>query len=187
MMEDSRMSGTRISSLLGKITVVVVICCCSLPAQGKYGGGTGGPNDPYLIYTAGQMNEIGLSVNWEDWDKHFKLMSNVDLSEYTGTEFNIIGEYVSYNNPKNKSFTGVFDGNGHTISNFTYASTGINCIGLFSFVRGVIKNVGLIATNVDAGTKWYVGSLVGRLRDGTLTKCYVEGGSVVGGYHVGGL
>lgn len=46
--EDSRMSGTRFSSLLGKITVVV-ICFFCLPAKAKYGGGTGEPNDPYLI------------------------------------------------------------------------------------------------------------------------------------------
>lgn len=105
------MSGTRISSLLGKITVLVVICCCCLPAQSKYSGGTGEPNDPYLINTAEQMNEIGLSVNWDDWDKHFKLMADINLADYTGTEFNIIG---NYDNP----FTGVFDGNDHTISNF---------------------------------------------------------------------
>ncbi|MHC4633497.1 MAG: hypothetical protein ACYS9C_19800 [Planctomycetota bacterium] len=73
----------RISSLLEKITVVVVICCCCLPAQAKYGGGTGGPNDPYLIYTAGQMNEIGLSGNWGDLDKHFLLCADIDLSAFT--------------------------------------------------------------------------------------------------------
>ena len=70
MKEDNRMSGTRNSSLLGKITVIVAICFFALSAQAKYGGGKGGPNDPYLIYTAEQMNEIGL--NEDDWDKHFK-------------------------------------------------------------------------------------------------------------------
>ncbi|MHC4489527.1 MAG: hypothetical protein ACYSW7_10195, partial [Planctomycetota bacterium] len=77
------MSGTRKSSLLGKITVLVIICCCSFSAHAKYGGGTGGPNDPYLIYTAGQMNEIGLSGNWGDLDKHFLLCADIDLSAFT--------------------------------------------------------------------------------------------------------
>lgn len=45
--------------------------------QRKYGGGTGEPNDPYLIYTAEQMNAIGAKPN--DWDKHFKLMADIDL------------------------------------------------------------------------------------------------------------
>ncbi|MHC4695099.1 MAG: GLUG motif-containing protein [Planctomycetota bacterium] len=169
----------RISSLLGKITVVVVICSFCLPVQAKYGGGTGEPNDPYLIYTAEQMNEIGLDGNWGDRDKCFRLMADIDLSSYTGTEFNLI-----------MMFTGVFDGNGHTISNFTYASNDRNPKGLFldvSFPNAEIKNLGLIDAKVDAGTGEYVGSLVGILYYGTITDCYVEGGSVSGGMHVGGL
>ena len=46
-------------------------------AQRKYGGGTGEPNDPYLIYTPEQMNAIGAEPN--DWSKHFKLMADIDL------------------------------------------------------------------------------------------------------------
>jgi hypothetical protein len=175
------MSGTRISSLLGKITVLLIICFCCLPAQAKYGGGTGEPNDPYLIYTAEQMNEIGRSVNWDDWDKHFLLCADIDLSGYTGTSFNIIG--ISYSNP----FRGVFDGNGHTISNFTYTSTGTNYIGLFGYVIGVINDLGLIDADVDAGTGRYVGSLVGRLLTGIVTNCYVQGASVSGDRYLGGL
>ncbi len=185
-MEDRKMSGTRISSLLGKITVFVVICCCSLPAQAKYGGGTGGPNDPYLIFDANQMNAIGADSN--NWDKHFKLMADVDLGSYTGTAFNIIGYRVSSSD--NKPFTGVFDGSGQTISNFTYASTGRSSIGLFGYVddpNAEIKNLGLIGPNVDAGTGGGVGSLVGSLHSGTITNCYVEGGSVAGANYVGGL
>jgi len=84
----------------------------------KYGGGTGEPNDPYLIYTAEQLDDIGAEPN--DWDKHFKLMADIDLSAYEGTDFNIIGYWVQWYFPDNMPFTGVFDGNGHRISNFTY-------------------------------------------------------------------
>jgi len=159
-------------------------------AQRKYGGGKGEPNDPYLIYTAEQMNAIGIEPN--DWDKHFKLMANVDLSEYTGDEFNIIGYYVDWDN--NKPFTGVFDGNDHTISNFTYTSTDRDYVGLFGYVADPntqINNMGLIDPNVDAGTGECVGSLVGRLgvgfRRGDIVNCYCEGGSVSGFQFVGGL
>ena len=159
-------------------------------AQRKYGGGTGEPNNPYLIYTAEQMNAIGVEPN--DWDKHFKLMANVDLSEYTGDEFNIIGYYVDWDN--NKPFTGVFDGNDHTISNFTYTSTDRDYVGLFGYVADPntqINNMGLIDPNVDAGTGDCVGSLVGRLgvgfRRGDIVNCYCEGGSVSGFQFVGGL
>jgi len=143
--------------------------------------GSGEPNDPYLIYTAEQFNMIGLI--WCDWDKHFKLMADINLNAFTGTDFNIIG--ISYNN----AFTGVFDGNGKKISNFNCTSTDKHCVGLFAYVSGgaEIKDLGLIDPNIDGGTGDYVGSLVGWLRDGTITGCYVEGGIVSGNRKVGGL
>ncbi|MHC4545084.1 MAG: hypothetical protein ACYTDW_11925 [Planctomycetota bacterium] len=54
------------------------------------------------------MNAIGADPN--DWDKHFKMMTDIDLSSFTGSEFNING----YFNPfvEDKPFTGVFDGSG---------------------------------------------------------------------------
>jgi hypothetical protein len=151
----------------------------------KYGGGMGEPNAPYLIYTAEQMNAIGAEPN--DWDKHFKLMADIDLSAYAGTDFNIVGYWEDPRD--NKPFTGVFEGNGHTISNFSYTSTDENYIGLFGCVslQGQIKDLGLLDPNIDAGTGDYVGSLIGRLYMGTITGCYVEGGSVSGDENVGGL
>ncbi len=154
-------------------------------ANKKYGGGSGEPNYPYLIYTAEQMNAIGAEPN--DWDKHFKLMADIDLSGFMGTDFNIIGDWVDPRD--NKPFTGVFDGNVHTISNFSYTSTDENYIGLFGCVslQGQIKDLGLLDPNIDAGTGDYVGSLIGRLYMGTITGCYVEGGSVSADENVGGL
>ena len=50
------------------------------------------------------------------------------MSNYTETDFKIIG--IDWNN----TFTGVFDGSGHTISNFSYTSTDKRYIGLFGCV-----------------------------------------------------
>lgn len=149
-------------------------------ATRKYGGGTGGPSDPYLIYTAEQMNAIGAEPD-DYWDMHFKLMANIDLSAYKGTDFNIIGA-------ANEPFTGVFDGNGHVISNFSYASVDTDYIGLFGNIyRAYIKDLGLTNPDVDAGTGDVVGSLVGRQQDGSITNCYAKGGSVSGKQYIGGL
>ena len=171
----------------GKLTmpllVLLAICFFGLPAQGEYGGGSGTVEDPYLIDTAEQMNAIGANTN--DWDKNFKLINDIDLAGYTGTEFNIIGYYTSYDN--NKPFSGVFDGNGHTISNFTCTSSDPDYIGLFGYVTGAIKDLGLIAPNVDASTGYYVGSLAGSLNNGTITGCYAKGASVSGVSTIGGL
>jgi hypothetical protein len=153
-------------------TFLLLLFNIASPAQAKYGGGTGEPNDPYLIYDANHMNAIGADPC--DWDKHFKLMADIDLSGFTGTEFNIIG--TDFDN----TFKGVFDGNGHKISNFTYTSTGTDYIGLFGYADDPnveIKDLGLINPNIDAGTGSFAGSLVG-VNLGTLTNCYAQDGSV---------
>ncbi|UCG56823.1 MAG: hypothetical protein JSU70_18395 [Phycisphaerales bacterium] len=59
-------------------SVLAAVLLVGLPAHAKYGGGTGTPEDPHQIWTAEQMNQIGLHA--EDWDKHFKLMADIDLA-----------------------------------------------------------------------------------------------------------
>ncbi|MHC4112104.1 MAG: GLUG motif-containing protein [Planctomycetota bacterium] len=160
--------------------IIAGIVCSS--ALGKYGGGTGEPNDPYQIRDANHMQAIGADAN--DWDKHFKLMADIDLSGYTGTEFNIIGT-----NPTTP-FTGVFDGNYRKIYNFNYSVDDLSVpLGLFAFAVGVdseIRNLGLIEPNVVAPGVRDTGALVGFLGC-TIKNCYVERGSVSGLYNVGGL
>ena len=153
-----------------------------LVAEEKYCGGTGTAEDPYQICDPNHMQEIG--ANPEDWDKHFKLMADIDLGRYTGTQFNIIGYYAV---GAAKPFTGIFDGNDHAISNFTYSTTEGYDIGLFGTVGGFgesvtaeIKNLGLINPNVDASGEYATGSLVGSLWLGKITNCYVQSGSVSG-------
>jgi len=179
-----------LSKAFGKLTILLLlllaICFFPLSAQAKYGGGTGEPNDPYLICDANQMNAIGADAN--DWDKHFKLTADIDLSGYTGTEFNTIGYYIS--SIDNKAFTGVFEGNGHAIFNFSFTSTGRDYIGLFGYVsdpNAEIKDLRLIDPNLDAGIAWNIGPLVGQLSGGTITNCCVDGGSISGVGGLGGL
>ena len=155
------------------------------PIPNAYGGGSGEPNDPYLIYTAEQLNTIGLIKC--DWDKHFKLMSDIDLGGYMGTSFNIIGQYLGWEDRENEPFSGVFNGNGHTISNFTYDSNGVDCIGLFSYCSGEVRDLVLIDPNVDAVTGRFVGSLVGILGQGSVTGCGVLDGNISADSYVGGI
>ncbi len=168
--------------------LLVVVLAISLPAIGAPWDGSGTAEFPYLIYDADDMQAIG--GNSDYWSSHFKLMADIDLSAYTGTQFNIIAPDTDPGTPGHQGakFTGSFDGNGHTISNFTYTSTGTYHIGLFGSVGsgGEIKYLGLTSVNVDAGTGRYVGGLVGFNRSGTVSNCYATG-SVSGGGDVGGL
>jgi hypothetical protein len=155
--------------------ITIVVLCAGTAANAKYSGGTGDPNDPYKIATAQDMQQIG--ANSSDWNKHFILVNNVNLARCT--QFNIIG--TSLENP----FQGVFDGNDHKVLNFTWTSTGRNYIGLFGYVVGQVKNLAMENVNVNSGTGYYVGGLVGS-NWGTITNCYSTG-SVTGDYYVGGL
>jgi hypothetical protein len=151
-----------------------------------YDAGNGTQADPYLIYTAEQLNRIGLIEC--DWAGYFELGADVDLSNYTGDTFNIIG-YIRGGGDY-KAFNGVFNGNGHTISNFTYNSTGKSYIGIFGFVgdpNAQIRNLGLTNPDINHSSGYCVGSLVGYFAYGTICECYVERGSVVGDSTVGGL
>ena len=144
--------------------------------------GNGDPNSPYLIHTPEELNAIGSALC--AWDKHFKLAADIDLGDYKGEEFNVIGlgGYVA--------FSGVFDGNNHRISNLTYPSTTTNYVGLFGWASGEnveIKNLTLTDPNIDAGTSDYVGSLVGRFSNGTVANCSAQGGRIAGFNYVGGL
>jgi hypothetical protein len=166
------------------------------PVRAQYGGGSGTAEDPYLIDTAEQMNAIGIEPN--DWDKHFKLVVDIDLKDFGGSSFNLVGSY-SY------PFKGVFDGNGHTISNLTYVVTGneepaddgiIAPFGLFRYIHdpnAVIKDLSLVNPDIRPASTcqkwvWIVGALAGSVGSGsTISNCSIEGGQVQGERRVGGL
>jgi hypothetical protein len=175
--------------------LVLAICVPRLPAQARYGGGSGTAEDPYQIWTPEQMNAIGAEPN--DWDKHFQLRADIDLSSFDGQEgrpaFNLIGYYLDW-----KPFTGVFDGNRHTIANFRYSSRDTNSsraprpqngVGLFACTGGLtaeIRNLGLIRPVVTVPAGSYIGALVGQ-GGGTISACYVEEADVTGMNEVGAL
>ena len=176
------------SRALRVIPLLIAVCLVSFPAQAQYGGGSGEPNDPYLIYTAAQMNAIG--ANPEDWDKHFKLMADIDLSGLDGREgrpaFRMIAPDIDSTKSgfQGSSFTGFFDGNGHTISHLTIE--GLGFLGLFGRLGfgAEVRDLGLVGVNITASED-RVGGLVG-LNNGFVTRSYSTG-VVRGDSDVGGL
>jgi hypothetical protein len=152
----------------------VAACLFNLPAQARYSGGSGTADDPYQIATAADLITLGETPT--DYAKHFVLAADIDLSP------NLPGRKV-FDKGVIGLLTGVFDGAGHTISNFAQASVDTDYAGLFACVNGTeaeVKNLGLIAPHVETATAWNVGALVGRLDKGTITNCYVQDGNVSG-------
>ncbi|MHC4520277.1 MAG: hypothetical protein ACYTAS_16930 [Planctomycetota bacterium] len=168
-----------------------VLVTAGWSAQAKYGGGGGTVEDPFLIGTAEQMNAVGLSP--EDWDKHFRLVADIDMNDLGESTAHLIG-----------TFQGVFDGDDHTIANLAYiiagdedASEGDYAVnfGLFRSMFGadaVVKDLGLVNPELRPASDCpkhvrSVGALVGLLSMGSVRNCFVEGGRVAGDESVGAL
>jgi hypothetical protein len=136
-----------------------------------YSGGSGTLEDPFRISTIVDWQQ--LIVTYADWDKCFILEANIDLTGYSITP---VGDFI------HGIFTGVFEGNGHSVSNATINLPGQNYVGLFGYLGhpGEIRN--LRVENVDVSGNNPVGGLVGCMAYTHAVVNNVEvSGSVKGG------
>ena len=130
--------------------------------------GNGTANDPWQISSTADLST--LSANSTYWGGHIKQTADIDAPSGS---FSPIG-----------SFTGSYDGGGHTIDGLYIAGSANNC-GLFRINNGNIIDLGVINVNISGRYRYYVGGLVGT-NFGTVSNCYSTG-SVIGGTYVGGL
>jgi hypothetical protein len=157
-------------------------------SDAKYSGGTGEPNKPYQIATADDLILLGGSP--EDYDKHFVLTADIDLDPNLpgGKVFERAVIAPDTNDDvkdlfQGTPFAGVFDGNGHAISNL--AISGRSYIGLFGKLESVaiVRNLGIVDASI---TGIYVGGLVGE-NYGSIYTCSTEGTVSIYGLSAGGL
>lgn len=132
-------------------------------------GVSGAPAGYTPIYTAEQLKNINMNGK-------YMLMADINLS---GTEWTPIGT-------NGNGFTGTFDGNGHTISNFKIENTE-GYAGLFGYADGAtIMNIMLSDVDIDASNNC-VGGLIGGARNSNISNCIISNADVKGGQQVGGL
>jgi hypothetical protein len=188
-----RATSNHYRKLVYPLFVILLILLLTAPVQAKYSGGTGEPNNPYQIADANDMNEIGVDPN--DWDKHFVMVNDINLSGIVYSRAVIAPDTNnSTNGFQGDMFEGVFDGNGHTISNFTCESVDVDYVGLFGAVNDVnaqIMGLRMVDPNIDAGSGSSagrtIGCLVANLESGTISNCIIEGCSVLGAEPLGGM
>ncbi|MBN2589312.1 MAG: hypothetical protein JXA96_05595 [Sedimentisphaerales bacterium] len=139
----------------------------------EFSGGSGIPDEPYLISTPEQLNSIGHNPRLMKYN--FKLINDIDLA---GFHFYPIGNYPFL-------YEGNFDGNYHEILNMTIE--GHRYLGLIGCLdKGSIRNVGVVDVNI-IGTGSYVGGLVGSMSSGNISQCYSTGSITSTSSFVGGL
>ena len=135
-------------------------------------------NGSYTVTSADGLMNIAKLVNGGKTDINITLDKNIDL---TGKDWTPIG--TSFKN----SYTGTFDGGGHTITGLT-VTTNDKYAGLFGYIgnAGTVKNVvmeGVLITSNNGSSQ--AGGVAGFSR-GTIENCSVSG-SVSGTVYVGGV
>ncbi|HNS21324.1 MAG TPA: GLUG motif-containing protein [Sedimentisphaerales bacterium] len=181
----------RNAPILRTIPLLVAIWLMVLPAHAQYSGGSGTAVDPYQIATAADL--IALGETPADYDKHFILTADIDLDpNLPGRKVFDKAVIAPDTNPNDflygfqgTRFTGLFNGNGHTISNLTV--TGAYYVGLFGQLSSDarVKDLGLVGVRVT-GTGYSIGGLAGYNTGASIIRCYSTG-VVNGVMYVGGL
>ncbi len=150
--------------------------------------GSDGATESYTVITAlgsagstTATNLQGINGNRSgDYALGANIVASGTASWGGGVGFQPIGAGVS------TTFSGTFDGLGHTISGLTINRPDTNYVGLFGYVGGgTLRNVGLVGVNLSGAT--FVGGLAGSLTAGSITKSYVTGSVTGSGNYVGGL
>ena len=135
----------------------------------------------YTVYNADGLMNVAELVNGGKTDINITLDKNIDL---TGKDWTPIG--TDYDN----SYTGTFDGGGHTITGLTI-TTNDEYAGLFGYLGnfgkfGTVKNVVMDGIQITCNHRLgYAGGVAGYSR-GTIENCSVSG-SVSGTVSVGGV
>ena len=165
---------------------------CTIGSWADGGGESGAAEDlgyiydsntnTYTVYNADGLMNVAELVNGGKTDINITLDKNIDL---TGKGWTPIG--TDYDN----SYTGTFDGGGHTITGLT-VTTNDEYAGLFGYLSnfnnaaGTVKNVVMDGIQITCNHRsGYAGGVVG-YSWGTIENCSVSG-SVSATVSVGGV
>ena len=149
---------------------------------GPYTGGTGTEIDPFLIATTEDLEKMGERT--ADYDKSFKLISDLDLSD-TVYDWSVIARPASVTTDftfDGTAFSGTFDGNSHSITGLTIntmtgenAQPGKSFVGLFGKLSDTATVTGLVLrdVNITGRASRFVGAIAG-ISEGVISECGVE-------------
>lgn len=137
-------------------------------------------NGVYALGTAQELTWFAAKVNNGEGMINAVLTADIDMG---GMEWNPIAPGSCYwsaagpANVANAGFAGVFDGQGHTISNFTINELG-EAAGFFGIVTGTVKNLGIVNATFNSTVTYRSGAIAGTVTAtvenvGRVENCYV--------------
>ena len=144
--------------------------------------------DPIPEGFTGITDAEGLYAVRNDLGGSYFLLNDIDLTELTAEDgdFDLGYGWTPIGADSSHVFTGVFDGNGHTITGLQTRGEK-NYSSLFGYVSGgTVKNLRLEDVSVYGSS--YVGGLIGYMTNQTTVQnCSVSGSVTGSGSYVGGL
>ncbi len=170
-----------------KIFLWLAVCFFSLlniNSAEAYSGGLGTADEPYQIASSADL--IAMGGDYANYSKFFILVDDIDLSASSFDKAVIAPDLLPDAGFQGQVFSGVFDGDGHTIAGLNISGPSNNNIGLFGVIDTVGKVQNLILDGVSITGNNNVGAVCGFNR-GTVLKCSLNSGSIEGNTYVGGL
>ena len=162
-------------------------CCLVFPA-GMFaqfsGSGSGTKDDPYRIFNADQLNQVRNFVG--KTDVHFSLEADIDMTQWIA-ENNPSQGWLPIGGGSTSSFSGIFNGNGHTISNLwiNRPNPDLFSIGLFGYCDNAdIRDLKL--ENADIIGRTRIGGIIGCCSNTNITSCVFKG-KITGSGNIGGI
>lgn len=161
-------------------------------AQTQPSGGDGSSESPFLIATAEELKWYASYVNGESGDNVVhttacaQLVNNIDLSTVCGEgigNWTPIAKYGIYTYNGEHHFDGVFDGNGHTISNLYINDKNGSNLGLLGYVTPTTKKTSvkkLKMANVQIVGKTDIAAVCTSGFNATFENIEVISGSIAG-------
>lgn len=179
------------------VTMLLLVMAILMPyggawAQTQPSEGDGSSEHPFLINTAEELKWYASYVNGESGDNVVhttacaQLVKDIDLSTVCGEgkgNWTPIAKFGIYERLSSNKFDGVFDGNGHTISNLYINDENGSKLGLFGYIyptmqKTSVKNLKM--RNVQIVGKEYCAAVCGCGIAVTLENIEVISGSIAG-------
>lgn len=146
-------------------------------------------SDELLISSAQDLEDFRDRVNSGELNLNAKLTTDIVLNEnfeqdkfsvsddgtvtYNGGEVpTSFKQWIPIGDSYGKTYSGVFDGNGHTISGL-YINNESQEQALFGCIGSTVKNLGI--TNSFVYSSSYAGGIVGTNYDGSVINCFNDG------------
>lgn len=174
----------RKNKILALFLVLVILLGIAMPAFA-----VGTDDDSVPSQEEGSAENYTETIHITNADDLIKLAKNCQLDTWSVGKRVVLKNDISLGQvdfQQIPSFAGLFDGNGHTISDFYLTGT-LTPSGLFGKLQatGIIKNLTVSGTVIPNGDGKFVGGIVGE-NYGTMIDCIFTG-NVVGTSNTGGI